>query len=140
MDSSLFIVIAVLLLLALCWFGLHYYLNQSITTYDAHARVTGNCGDTMEIGLKIVDGRVAGSSHSSDGCSISRQCIEGAALLSGGKTIQEVKRLNMIDIMELVGQLPQTHLHCAQLAETTLQVAIKRYENRSELQKSVSKL
>lgn len=91
MDSSVFVVLAVLLLLALCWFGLHYYVNQATDKYDAYARVTGNCGDTMEIGLNVIEGRVTGSSHFSDGCSISRQCIEGAALLSGGKTIQEVK-------------------------------------------------
>jgi NifU-like protein involved in Fe-S cluster formation len=33
----------------------------------------------------------------------------------------------MVSIMELVGQLPETHLHCAQLAETTLQKSIEDY-------------
>lgn len=38
----------------------------------------------------------------------------------------------MVDIMELVGQLPQTHLHCAQLAVATLQEAVKKYEMREK--------
>ena len=33
----------------------------------------------------------------------------------------------MVSIMELVGQLPETHLHCAQLAEITLQKSIEDY-------------
>jgi nitrogen fixation protein NifU and related proteins len=42
-------------------------------------------------------------------------------------------------IMEQIGQLPESHLHCAQLAETTLLAAIKNYR-MSEQQKNVYRL
>lgn len=117
----------VLLLLGACWFGLHYLGNSPLESPDATARITGNCGDTMEIGLRFADNTVQQTRHWSDGCSISKQCIEAAAMLAQGKTLTELKKINMIGIMDIVGQLPDTHLHCAQLAETTLQRAIKDY-------------
>lgn len=125
--TGIFVAFGVLLLLALCWFGLHYWANPPMQNPDAEARVTGNCGDTMELGLRFEDDRVVQTRYWSDGCGISKQCIEGAALLAKGKTPAELRKLNMMHIMDLVGQLPDSHLHCAQLAETTLQHALKKY-------------
>ena len=48
-------------------------------------------------------------------------------MLARDKPISEVKKINMVTIMDLVGQLPETHLHCAQLAEITLQKSIEDY-------------
>ncbi len=42
----------------------------------------------------------------------------------------------MVSIMELVGQLPETHLHCAQLAEITLQKSLEDYISKVAPQKS----
>jgi hypothetical protein len=36
----------------------------------------------------------------------------------------------MIHIMDQVGRLPDTHVHCAQLAETTLQKALEDYQRK----------
>lgn len=117
----------VLLLLGLCWFGFHYWANPPMEQPDAEARITGNCGDTMEIGLRFENDRVEKVRYLSDGCGISKKCIEGAALLAKGKSPDELRKINMMHIMDLVGQLPDSHLHCAQLAETTLQHALKNY-------------
>lgn len=123
------ILIACLILFGLvaAWFTFHYLANAQVENPDGSARITGNCGDTMEIALQIREGRVADTSCWTDGCSVSKSCAETAALLARGKTIEEVRRINMIAIMDEVGQLPDTHLHCAQLAETTLQRAIQNY-------------
>ncbi len=115
----------VLLLLALCWFGFHYLANKPLDNPDGHARVTGNCGDTMEISLQFKDGRVCNSSAWTNGCSVSKMCVEAAAMLARNRQISEIQKINMMTIMEQIGQLPETHLHCAQLAETTLQRAAK---------------
>ncbi|OGR18833.1 MAG: hypothetical protein A2X81_09310 [Desulfobacterales bacterium GWB2_56_26] len=115
----------VLLLLALCWFGFHYLANKPLDNPDGHARVTGNCGDTMEISLQCKDGRVCNSSAWTNGCSVSKMCVEAAAMLARNRQIGEIDKINMMTIMEQIGQLPETHLHCAQLAETTLHRAAK---------------
>ena len=48
-------------------------------------------------------------------------------MLARDKHIGEVKKINMISIMDVIGQLPESHLHCAQLAETTLQKSLEDY-------------
>lgn len=116
-----------LFLLVACWFGLHYLGNPPLENPDGIARVTGNCGDTMELALCFADAAVARTRHWTDGCSVSNRCIEAAAMLASGKSVSEIKRINMMAIMEITGQLPDTHLHCAQLAETTLQHAVVDY-------------
>ncbi len=123
------IVIAFLVLLAvgLVWFIIYYFGNPVLDDPDGVARVEGNCGDTMEIGLKVKNGRVTGTHFWTNGCSFSKRCVETAAMLANGKSLAEVKKINMISIMDQVGQLPDTHLHCAQLAEITLQRSLDNY-------------
>lgn len=125
--TGILVAFGVLLVLALCWFGFHYWANPPMNNPDAEARVTGNCGDTMEIGFQFVGDSVEKTRYWSDGCSISKQCVEAAAMLARGKTLAELQKINMMHVMDIVGQLPETHLHCAQLAETTLQKAVGDY-------------
>jgi nitrogen fixation protein NifU and related proteins len=120
----------ILLLLALCWFGFYYLTNKPLENPDGYAKVTGNCGDTMEIALQFKDGKVVKSSAWTNGCSFSKSSVEAAAMLARNRSIDEVEKITMMTIMEQIGQLPDTHLHCAQLAETTLQTAIKSYRSR----------
>ena len=124
---SLLVALGTLLGLALCWFGFHYLGNRPLADPDGSATVTGNCGDTMEISLKFRDGRVVDTMAWTNGCSVSRNCVEAAALLARGKTVEELGRMTMMTVMDEVGQLPDTHLHCAQLAETTLRLATESY-------------
>lgn len=120
---ALFVALASLLGLALCWFGFHYLGNKPLADPDGIATVTGNCGDTMELSLKFREGKVCEARAWTNGCSVSRNCVEAAALLARNRSLEELAKITMITIMEEVGQLPETHLHCAQLAETTLCLA-----------------
>lgn len=125
--SSIGLTFVIVLLFVACWFGLYYLANPPLKDADATAKVTGNCGDTMELALRFADDKVRETRHWTDGCSVSNQCIEAAAMLARGKSPGELQKINMIHIMGITGQLPETHLHCAQLAETTLQLAVKEY-------------
>jgi nitrogen fixation NifU-like protein len=122
----------VLLVVGLTWFFLYYFGNPVLENPDGIAKVVGNCGDTMEIGLKFRDGRVENTHHWTNGCSFSKHCVETAANLARAKTIAELKKINMVAIMDEVGQLPETHLHCAQLAEITLQRSVENYLDRQQ--------
>jgi nitrogen fixation protein NifU and related proteins len=122
--------ILAILLVAAAWFILHYYANPVIEHPDGIAKVTGNCGDTMEIALQFNEGRVAGTHCWTNGCSVSKSCVEAAAMLARNKTALELLSINMTTIMDVIGQLPETHLHCAQLAEITLRRAIEDYHAR----------
>lgn len=112
------------------WAFFSYLLTSETENPDGYARVEGNCGDTMELSFKVKDGRITETHHWTNGCSISGQCAEAAARLAMDKTPPEIKRINMIHIMDQVGRLPDSHVHCAQLAETTLQKALEDYQQK----------
>lgn len=122
----------VLLAVGLTWFFIYYVANPVLDNPDGIARVVGNCGDTMEIGLKFKDGRVEKTHHWTNGCSFSKHCVEAAAGLAHAKTVDELQKINMVVIMDVVGQLPETHLHCAQLAEITLRQSVENYLQRQQ--------
>ncbi len=122
----------VLLIVGLTWFFIYYFANPVLENPDGIARVVGNCGDTMEIGLKFKGGRVEKTHHWTNGCSFSKHCVEAAASLAHAKNIGELQKINMVVIMDVVGQLPETHLHCAQLAEITLRRSVENYLLRQE--------
>lgn len=136
MVVNLVIAIALMVAVGAVWFLLHYYGNPVVENPQGLAKVSGNCGDTMEIGLQIRDNIVTATHGWTDGCSYSKLCVEAAAMLARDKSIGEVKRINMVSIMELVGQLPETHLHCAQLAEITLQKSLEDYISKVTPKKS----
>lgn len=117
----------VLLVVALTWFFVYYYANPVLDSPDGLAKVVGNCGDTMEIGLKFKDGHVTATHSWTNGCSFSKHCVEAAVSIAQNKSVEELKKVNMISIMEITGMLPDTHLHCAQLAELTLQRSVDCY-------------
>ncbi len=129
---TIFTAFLVLLAVGLIWFLIHYFGNPVLENPDGIAKVVGNCGDTMEIGLKFCNGRVKDTHHWTNGCSFSKHCVETAARLARTKSIEELKKINMVSIMEEIGQLPDTHLHCAQLAEITLQRSVENYLARQQ--------
>ena len=122
---TIFMAFLVLIAVGLAWFFVYYFANPVLENPDGIAKVVGNCGDTMEIGLQIRDGRVEATHYWTNGCSFSKHCVETAANLARSKTIAELRKINMVTIMDEVGQLPETHLHCAQLAESTLQGSVE---------------
>lgn len=129
--SNLILGCLLILAVAIVWFLLHYYGNPVVENPEGIAKVAGNCGDTMEIGLRVENNVVTSAHCWTDGCSYSKLCVEAAVMLARDKTIGEVKKINMISIMELVGELPESHLHCAQLADTTLQKSVEDYIART---------
>ena len=114
------------------WFFLSFLLSPEIKDPDGFARVTGNCGDTMELGFKVDAGKITETHHSTNGCSISGQCIETAARLVVDRPPSDIKSINMMHIIDEVGRLPDSHIHCAQLAETTMQKAFDDYLQKQE--------
>jgi nitrogen fixation protein NifU and related proteins len=130
--SSLLMAVLVLVVIGFAWFGIHYLLNRPIDAPDGEARVTGNCGDTMELAFKMKGERVRQSRFWTNGCSYSRLCVEAAAMLARDRTLPELRKINMASILDVVGDLPDTHLHCAQLADITLQRAVDRLEEGRE--------
>ena len=117
----------VLSIIVVLWFLAYYLFTPHVQNPDAKAKITGTCGDTMEIRLKFKGDRVDETSSWTDGCAHSMNSICAAADLARGKTPDEIIEIDAAMIRESVGGLPSDHLHCAQLAEETLQAALHNY-------------
>lgn len=102
------------------------YMN-SMQDPDGYGRITGPCGDTMEIYLKFKEGRVRDASFQTDGCGPSLICGSFAAELALGKNTDELKDITNETILKVVGGLPEEDQHCALLAANTLYEAIDHY-------------
>ena len=94
---------------------------------DGHGRVTGSCGDTMQIFLKFEKNKVKEAKFLTDGCGSSTVCGSFAAELAIGKTPDELVSISGEDILKILGRFPEENHHCAFLAADTLQEALDDY-------------
>ncbi len=99
----------------------------ALTRPEGYGRLTGVCGDTMEIFLNIEEETVKEASFQTDGCGSSMVCGSFAAEMSLGKTPDEITEISGEAILEVLGGLPQEDQHCAFLAAETLQEALHDY-------------
>lgn len=98
---------------------------------DGRGRITGSCGDSMEIFLRVVDGRIAEASFVTDGCGSSVAAASMAVELATGRALVEASRLSAGDILAALDGLPDDHRHCALLAARTLHAAVASYRSPS---------
>ena len=94
---------------------------------DAFGRITGPCGDTMEIWLKVSSGVVIAASFATDGCAATISTGSMVTELVKGKTVSEALMVSQQDILDALGGLPEGNRHCALLAADTLKKAVKDY-------------
>jgi len=98
---------------------------------DGYGRLTGSCGDTMEIFLRLRKDRVEEATYRTDGCGSSAVCGSFAAELALGKSPEEVTEVTGESILHVLGKLPEEDRHCAFLAAATLQEALESYMKKS---------
>ena len=98
---------------------------------DAHSRVKGTCGDTMEIFLKFDGGRVKNAAYRTDGCGSSTVCGSFAAEMAIGRTPDELTEITGEAILDRLGRFPEEDQHCAFLAASTVQEALDQYMQKT---------
>lgn len=101
--------------------------NGRMENPDARARVTGSCGDTMEIFLKFDRDRVCDASYITDGCGSSSICGSFAAEMAIGRCPDEIIAIDGKSVLARLGRMPKEDEHCAFLAAETLQAALHDY-------------
>ena len=99
----------------------------ALSNPDGYARVTGPCGDTMEIFLKFKGDCIEEAAFETDGCGSSAVCGSFAAEMALGKTPDELLDVTGDAILERMGGAPEKEQHCAFLAGETLQEALSNY-------------
>jgi nitrogen fixation NifU-like protein len=107
------------------WLGPHN--EGALEQPDSVGRVTGPCGDTMEISLKIDKNKIIDSRFQVQGCLVSRACASIAAAMAKGKELEEAWDIDEGQISGKLKDIPADHLHCPVLARDTLRLAIEIY-------------
>ncbi len=98
-----------------------------MTDASCVGRVTGSCGDTMEIYLRIKDDKIQQASFFTEGCGASVACGSMVAELVFGKDLDEAAQIGGDAVLEALGGLPEEENHCAFLAAEALMAAIHEW-------------
>ncbi|MGA7874450.1 MAG: iron-sulfur cluster assembly scaffold protein [Desulfoferrobacter sp.] len=99
-------------------------LMKKMPGASCFAKVTGGCGETMEIYLKVDVERITDASFVTDGCHFSILCGYLATQLAKCRTIDEAAQIGGDTILTAFKEVPENESHCAYLAAETLQAAI----------------
>ena len=94
---------------------------------DGFGKITGPCGDTMEIWLKVNNGTISDATFITDGCGTSIASGSMVTEMAKGKNIGELWKISQHDVLNALGGLPKESEHCALLAANTLKKALKDY-------------
>ena len=94
---------------------------------DGFARVTGPCGDTIEIWLEVKNGTIANATFMTDGCGLSIASGSMVTEMAKGKSVSEAQKIGQQDVLSALGGLPEESEHCALLSANTLKEAIRDY-------------
>lgn len=94
---------------------------------DGFGRITGSCGDTIQMFLKFENGKVKSALFQTDGCGSSAVCGSFAAELALKKSPEEIFDLTGESILKKLGNFPEEDKHCAFLSVKALQDAVNEY-------------
>jgi len=99
----------------------------NIDDADGFAQITGPCGDTMEIWLKVRNNVITQATFLTDGCGTTIAAGSMVTELAKGKSISQALKVSQQDVLNALGGLPQESQHCALLVVNTLKGAVKDY-------------
>lgn len=108
-------------------FGIRPGRYGVVSQPDGHARVSSDCGDTIEMFLRMKDGRVEEAKFTSEGCVTTVASAQAASEMAIGKTVRECLAINQSSIMDYLDGLPEESRHCAYLAALALHRALRDY-------------
>lgn len=91
------------------------------------------CGDFAVMTIRVRDGRLEDIRFMVQGCGAAIATCSVATELVKGKTVAEAEQLTDRDVVEALGGLPPTKLHCSNLAATALHRALEDYRKRKRV-------
>jgi len=92
---------------------------------DGYARMSGSCGDTMEIWLRLHGERIVEARFVTTGCGPSLASGSAVTELARGLPLDAALAIGPGEVLQMLGGLPEESRHCAALAAETLQAACR---------------
>lgn len=115
--------------------AINYFLEKknlgSIPNADQVSELTGTCGDTMKVYLRVEDGRIKDAKIQVLGCPGAVASAMAAMDFIKGKTLEEAQRLKDRDIFRMLEDIPDQKTHCIRLTNKTIQKAIEEYRSNN---------
>jgi len=111
--------------------AIEYYLNQpnmgSLSDADQISELTGPCGDTMKVFIKVDDGRIKDAKVQVLGCPGAVASAMVVMELAKGKTLEEAFTIRDRDVYRILEEIPDKKQHCIRLSVKSLQKALDEY-------------
>jgi len=115
--------------------AIEYFKNKEnigfLENADQITDLTGPCGDSMKIYLKIQNDRIDDARIQVLGCpgAVASGCA--VVNLAKGRSLEEAKQLDLDTLYRELEKLPKQKVHCARLALKTLQKAVEQFEKKN---------
>lgn len=90
------------------------------------------CGDIMKISLDIEGDIIKDIKFKTFGCGAAVATSSMVTEMVKGKTIEEAMKVTNSAVAEALGGLPETKMHCSNLAADAVHAAIKDYYEKSK--------
>ena len=89
------------------------------------------CGDTMRLFLKVDANRIVDAKFLTFGCGAAIASSSITTEMIKGKTIEEALAISDQMIVESLGGLPPSKIHCSILAEKAIRAAVLDYQKKT---------
>jgi nitrogen fixation NifU-like protein len=98
-----------------------------VSAPSAVARVENPaCGDVMELGIKVEQGRITEVRYRTKGCVTSIACGSALTELIAGKTVEQARAVRREELVEMLGGLSNETMHASHLAMDALKAALRQ--------------
>ncbi len=101
--------------------------HERIENPDGYGKRTGECGDTVEMFLKVENNRIQTLGFRVDGCMNTNACSNTVVHMAEGKTIEEAWEITPEAVIDYLETLPSHETHCAELAVGAFYLALSDY-------------
>jgi nitrogen fixation protein NifU and related proteins len=114
--------------------AISYFLEKpnmgTLPEPDQVTEMTGPCGDTMKVYLKLHEGRIEDAKFQVLGCPGAVASAMALADLIKGESLENALHIKDRDIFRCLVEIPDEKQDCIRLAVKTLEKAIHEYEEK----------
>jgi len=114
----------------------HYNHPRNVGSMDKNSAKVGTgivgapeCGDVMKLQIEVEGDMIVDAKFKTFGCGSAIASSSLATEWIKGKTLEEARKINNIQIVEELS-LPPVKIHCSVLAEDAIKAAIKDFESK----------
>jgi nitrogen fixation NifU-like protein len=112
--------------------GMHPGRYGMLDRPDGYGKIAGSCGDTVEMFLRVQNGKVEEARFTTDGCFFTVASCDAAASMAVGATLAACLKINQDAILKHLERMPEDHAHCALLAARVFHKALRDYVVRKK--------